>query len=442
MGPGEQAMMASPDPLTAYVARRTGIELSRGGLLTALESYVEKRSAELGVASREDYLERLDAADGAEFERLIEIISVPHTWFFRDLGQMEAVGQVLKQLAQPGRPLRIWIPACATGEDPYTLALITLQQGIPAQITASDLCSRSLRFARAGRYGNFSLRDLPRHYLRYFHRSPSEALVHDDVKRVVHFQIHNLLKPPLVATDGWDLILCRNVLIYFSVETGLACTERLGHSLHPRGLLALGAGELIGQPPRGLTPQLIHGRVFFSRTTTPLPTAQKLPTQATAPAPPTKRSGISRGEPTSMRRPPSAPPPQEAIDAAAVALLAPGEPSKIAADVLKHSMANPLQPLLRMISGIALYAAGDFRYSQNELRAALLLEDRLWPAALYHGLCLESMGQPELARTEYLHAARLLRTEAPTPLCLPPALRTLEPDLLELARLKTRALLE
>lgn len=426
-----------PDPLVRYVAQKTGIELSRGGLLIALDNYVDRRISELALAARSEYLRYLQEGDGTELERLIEIISVPHTWFFRDRAQIEAIRVVLQGFTPRDRALKIWIPACATGEDPYSLALLTREHGIQAEITASDLCVRSLDLARAARYGSFSLRELPEQYLRYFEKNQHDWIVSDEIKRSVRFQIHNLVNPPLPAGEGWDLILCRNVLIYFSADTAVGCAARLGQSLRATGVVAFGAGELIGQTPLGLSPVAVAGRIFFVRGATAPSVERRLSagestwSSATIKAKPV----VSAASQTNLDPPLS---PQEAVAAAASSLLAPGDPANIAGLVLKYSIANPLEPVLRMIGGIALYAAGDYARSQSELRAALLLNDRLWQAALYHGLCLESMGKPGLARTEYLHAARLLRTAAGAQSLLPSSLRSLEPDLIDLVRLKTR----
>lgn len=436
--------MTQLDPVLSYVARKTGIELSRGGLLTALQGYVEHRMKELQLLSKNEYVRLLQSSEPNELERLIEIVSVPHTWFFRDLGQMDALRQALTHLDQPRHTLRIWVPACATGEDAYSLALLAHHAGHHARVVGSDLCARSLQFARRGHYSRFSLRDLPEPYLRHFAQDQRDWILEEPIKRAVEFKLHNLLEPALTVSDGWDLILCRNVLIYFSPETGLACAQRLAQSLQPQGMLAFGAGELIAQSPPGLHSRLLNGRVFFSRSAD----AQALHKQPGQAASPLVATGPKRAAwapplaPLPVARP--APPPapsSEAIAAAASALLSADAPSAIADRVMKHATDNPLEPMLRLISGVALYTAGDFGHSQNELRAALLLDDQLWPAALYRGLCLESMGKPVLARTEYAHVARLLGDPERTSPCLPGDLKALETDLLELARIKTRGLL-
>src|SRR5690606_23410429 len=101
--------------------------------------YGQKRLDELKLNRIEEYIALLDAADGEELRRLIEIISVPHTWFFRDMEQLDVATELISRLKGEG-VLRIWVPACATGEDAYSLALICASLNATAQIVGSDLC--------------------------------------------------------------------------------------------------------------------------------------------------------------------------------------------------------------------------------------------------------------------------------------------------------------
>ena len=88
--------------LVEVVTRKTGIELSRGGLREALDRYGQKRLGELGMSRIDDYLALLDAPDGEELRRLVEIISVPHTWFFRDIEQLDVATELITQHKNQG----------------------------------------------------------------------------------------------------------------------------------------------------------------------------------------------------------------------------------------------------------------------------------------------------------------------------------------------------
>lgn len=96
--------------LVELVTCHTGIELSRGGLREALTRYARKRMTELELSSFEEFKELLDSPDAQELNRLIEIISVPHTWFFRDREQLDVVTRLLSSLGKGGEPLSLWVP--------------------------------------------------------------------------------------------------------------------------------------------------------------------------------------------------------------------------------------------------------------------------------------------------------------------------------------------
>jgi tetratricopeptide (TPR) repeat protein len=110
---------------------------------------------------------------------------------------------------------------------------------------------------------------------------------------------------------------------------------------------------------------------------------------------------------------------------------------EVANQVLSSSSETPTDPHMRMLSGIALYSAGDLERALHELRAASLLNEQLWPAAIYQGMCLESMGHPDLARAEYRHAVRVLEANPESYSVLPHELHGLGPDLFEMARRKS-----
>src|SRR5690606_15356386 len=107
------------------------------------------------------YLSHLDNDPSGESERLIDVISVPHTWFFRDSVQLNAIIDALSAVDTRRRPLRVWVPGCATGEDAYSLALLARAAGLELEVTASDLSRKSLQRAEEAVFGPFSLRELP-----------------------------------------------------------------------------------------------------------------------------------------------------------------------------------------------------------------------------------------------------------------------------------------
>lgn len=461
--------------LDRLLTELTGIELSRGGLRNSLESFAERRACELGFKDAEAYFSEVARLGSAERQRLFDVISVPHTWFFRDAAQIHAVLQVLKDMSCGARPLRVWVPGCATGEDAYSLALLAESAGLSLRILATDMSQRSLTKARDARYGAFSMRELPSAYSPFFTRQGKFWTLAESVRQRVQFQEHNLMDPPLTTAGGWDLILCRNVVIYFSSSTAANCAERMAQTVHAAGAIFFGAGELVSQAPRGLNPVLVGQRVAF-RPATPseevprwAAKAPKVPPMDGArPRPPLGQheihglAGVApapRPQPEPQQHRPAEVPGALWSEACRLPeagrsnqdegestvrsdswthLLDHGDFSTAAQEVLRASAQAPLDPELRLLSGIALYTAGDYGRGLRELRAALLLDGKLWPAALYQGLCLDGLGANDQAREEYARAARLLEAPDASRLSLPTPLQGLSGDLLEMVRHKAR----
>lgn len=421
--------------LVELVTRKTGIELSQGGLREALDRYGVRRLRELSLTRIEDYIALVDAPDGEELRRLIEIISVPHTWFFRDPEQLDVATELINA-RKDGPPLQIWVPACATGEDAYSLALICASLNVNAQIVGSDLSKEALKIAERGSYSPFSVRALPTVFRAQFRQRGQNLEIADTIKKRVTFVEHNLLEPPLSASGGWDLILCRNVFIYFSTQTAESCAGRLGASLNLRGAALFGPGELIGASPPGLFTESVKNRVVYRRTKASddvgaTHASRSLQTEFTPrsplPSPPVQRCTL----------------PDTLVDLQPLSKTLDSHPDattfEIAHQVISSPSIAPTDPHMRMLSGIALYSAGDLERALHELRAASLLNEQLWPAAIYQGMCLESMGHPDLARAEYRHAVRVLEANPESYSVLPHELAGLGPDLFEMARRKSRS---
>jgi chemotaxis protein methyltransferase CheR len=194
----------------------------------------------------EGFLARLQAGDHRAVTTLVEAAVVGETYFFRHPEQLAAVRQVLLAGAPRDRPLSIWSAGCATGEEPYTLAMELVdagRAGLGDRILATDVSSRALAVAREARYGEWSLRRLePVLRKRHFDAHPPQVQVRSEIRGLVEFRRHNLVRetPP---GNGFDLVLCRNVLIYFNPPTAALVVEKLAISLARGGVLVLGPVE-------------------------------------------------------------------------------------------------------------------------------------------------------------------------------------------------------
>jgi len=144
--------------------------------------------------------------------------------------------------------LKCWSAACSTGEEPYTLAMILAEQGAKSSdILAMDLDDTVLRKAQAGHYNDRSIRDVPPHYLKkYFSSDGLDFQVSDQLKRMVKFRKGNLLLDRFER--DFDLIICRNVMIYFTESAKQELYHKFSQSLKPAGILFVGSTEQIFNP--------------------------------------------------------------------------------------------------------------------------------------------------------------------------------------------------
>ncbi|HET9551944.1 MAG TPA: CheR family methyltransferase [Anaeromyxobacteraceae bacterium] len=223
------------------LARAVGLSLA-SGLAVALRDAVEAAAAELGVRAAE-LCARVEAEDGPATLVLAEHAVVAETSFWR---HPEALQVLAAHLAERPGPLSLWSAGCATGEEPYSLAIALAEAGRVGRgdrILATDLSARALERGRAGLFRARALRRLPRALAgRWFQASDRGARVDEGIARLVTFERHNLLAPP--PPGPFDAVLCRNVLIYFEPAEAAAALGRLVEPLAPGGLLVLGPVEL------------------------------------------------------------------------------------------------------------------------------------------------------------------------------------------------------
>jgi chemotaxis protein methyltransferase CheR len=229
------------DVLGPLLASRAGLDPPAW----ALAARVRERAAALGV-SDDDYVARA-ATDGAELDRLIELLRVGETRFFRHRAQLAVVAE--RVLPSLRGPVRAWSAGCASGEEAWTLAMLLAERGGPFEVWATDLSPAALARAREGRYAaaRVDADVAPALRARYFRRIGDDEVINDRLRSHVRFETHNLLAP----TGGreLDLILCRNVLIYFDEARRAEAVARLVRALKPGGWLLVGYSETLRDHP-------------------------------------------------------------------------------------------------------------------------------------------------------------------------------------------------
>lgn len=199
------------------------------------------------AASWPEYFRTVET-DAVEKQRFKDYLTINVTSFFRDADKFQVLEkQVLPGLTAGGRSLNIWSAGCSDGPEPYTLAMIltSVAPSTRFRIWATDLDPRSVAKAKArGPYLPDAVETVPKAYLsRFFDAEEGLYRVKAELQRNIVFQEHNLLRDPI--RDHFDLIVCRNVIIYFTEEAKLALFGRFTQALKPDGVLFIGATETI-----------------------------------------------------------------------------------------------------------------------------------------------------------------------------------------------------
>ncbi len=221
---------------------------------TSLETKVKKRIEELNST----YLEYMDCLhrEAREWDVLLELITVNETFFFREENMLEEFTKVILPLYQDRtsqNPLRIWCAACSTGEEPYTLGMLIEASGLfstdSVKIVATDINKKVLKKAISGRYNkkSFSFRKMPEGTLKkFFIELEEDYLVKDSIREMVDFRNMNLLDKNITGKiEKADIILCRNVLIYFDRKAIQTIIDSFDRILKPNGTLFLGHSETL-----------------------------------------------------------------------------------------------------------------------------------------------------------------------------------------------------
>ena len=182
-------------------------------------------------------------------EEFVNYLTINVSEFYRNPEQWKVLeSEIFPELIrQSGKNLKIWSAACSTGDEPYSLAMV-LSKYIPLaniNILATDIDKQVLEKAKLGLYNEKSLAGLPKEYItKYFTKVGDSAYqISNDVKKCVQFKQHNLLKDPYPT--GYDLILCRNVLIYFTEEAKEEVYRKFNDTLRKGGILFVGSTEQI-----------------------------------------------------------------------------------------------------------------------------------------------------------------------------------------------------
>lgn len=224
-----------------------------------LSRRVDARMKALELSEVRDYLRYLTfSPHGDEMEALISLIVIHETYFFRDYPQLKTLAEdVLPTLLQkkgPQKQLRILCAGCSTGEEPYTLAIILreLLNNVDEWdliIDGLDISNKALGKARRANYTDHALRETPYAYRdKYFIKNDKDYTLAPEIKRMVHFTHGNIFNPIQInALLRYDIVFCRNVLIYFNYTSGGQVLQYLYDVMNVDGFIFLGTAESVGR---------------------------------------------------------------------------------------------------------------------------------------------------------------------------------------------------
>lgn len=260
--------------LSALIEENTGLHYGPGEF-ELLREKIAPIAEERGCDSLLDYyyLLRYDDAGGSEMDALVDGLVVPETYFFREFEAVKlAVSDFVLPLVRSGERPRVWCAACATGEEPLTVAMLLAEQNAldRVDIVASDMSSRVLARARAGQFGSRALRQVPDPRLaeRWLDSSDKPVRVAPEIARAVDFRQVNLtVERNVTALGSFDVVLCRNVLIYFKDETAVRVVSSIRKVLRPGGVLFVGASESLLRLGTSFVCEERNGTFFYRSST-------------------------------------------------------------------------------------------------------------------------------------------------------------------------------
>ncbi len=388
--------MSDLTAVATAVAEQSGIRLPLDRLAEAIESlYPESgRSPDF------------DASGDELVGRLIDELTIKESYFLRQPAQLLELNwsELHEAAVADGRTkTRVWSAACAYGEEPYTLALLASRalggEPPPVDVLGTDIAESALARARAGVYGARGVRHLsPETRTLFFEQRGSGLAVGSRLRELVRFKAHNLARDPMPpAGEGpFDLIVCRNVLIYFEPFAIEHFTRSLPNALAPGGQLVFGAADRLCLTARAFRD--LGGRLE-TQPAPPLPIRR-------APRPPSRPA-----RPKRARRAP-----RDVTDptlAEALRLADRGELDRalqVAQGVVEgDSMNAPAH----FVCGTVELARGDAPKAVRSLRAALYADPTFAVAAFQLGRAHDVLGEPQAARRAYRLALERIEAESP-----------------------------
>lgn len=237
------------DRVQTMIYKRAGISL-HDGKHAMVYSRLSRRLRETGFQSFRDYLCWLESTDGPEWQEFVNALTTNLTSFFREQHHFYIFSDLLKSKAFDN-PWRIWCSAASTGEEPYSIVMTALDALGPRanfSLTASDIDSKVLAAAKQGVYRLDGLKgidseQMQRYFLRGKGGNEGMVMTKPELRKCIEFLIVNLIRDDWPFRDPFDVVFCRNVMIYFDAQTQRRVLERIYKVMKPGALLFVGHAE-------------------------------------------------------------------------------------------------------------------------------------------------------------------------------------------------------
>lgn len=406
-----------------------GLNVSSVGA-SNFERAVRHRMKALGIHEVYDYSIKLRQAD--EMHELIDEVVVPETWFFRNPASFSALQQFAAEWRAEhpaGKKLMILSIPCSTGEEPYTIAMTLDQAGLQPddyQIDAFDISQRLLSKAKRGVYGRNSFRNKENEFReQYFDLVGGIYVLNDKIRNAVNFQQGNLLDKYFgIGGQVYDVIFCRNLLIYFDRDTQNAVMQKFHKLLAEKGLLLLGHAE---------TPDFLRGNFTRSaylrsfsynkvvnnikpaqssmRTPETMPPADAM--KKSPPVTPQAKPHMEFLETVELRQADQLPQSDAAVLRDAARLANRGELREAGALCENYLRQNPTSAQAYYLLGLVREAEGKYQLVGELFKKAVYLDPNHYEAMIHLALHLVRYGDADSAKKLHQRAHRVLNRKKP-----------------------------
>jgi chemotaxis protein methyltransferase CheR len=266
------------DKFTELIFKKTGLCYDVGKKYF-VEKRIENRVIELDITDYKEYYHLIKfSPDETEFYKLVNELTVNETYFFRDFPQLQNFAEEVLPLIIREKEknndynLKIWSAACSRGDEAYTLSIILYEmldepEKWNIQIMASDINNEVLNFAKIGIYDSRSVKDVPPEYLnKYFLQRNEKYSVNLKIRKPIEFKRLNFFDfKEMKRMINYDVIFCRNALIYFNDQSRKTVIDSFYYSLNPGGFIFLGHSESIARVSSAFKAQRIGGCIVYSK---------------------------------------------------------------------------------------------------------------------------------------------------------------------------------